>query len=104
MASTSKEGRDKMWQMVQENWSVFTEMYRGGRAIGRIVRYSIENFASHEKLTEVENFFEGKVPQIAMRAYKQSVEKIKENISQWKMHQEDLISFLQNQNKTSGKN
>ena len=104
MASTSREGRDKMWQMVQENWSVFTEMYRGGRAIGRIVRYSIENFASHEKLTEVENFFEGKVPQIAMRAYKQSVEKIKENISQWKMHQEDLISFLQNQNKTSGKN
>jgi len=104
MASTSKEGRDKMWQMVQENWSVFTEMYRGGRAIGRIVRYSIENFASHEKLMEVENFFEGKVPQIAMRAYKQSVEKIKENISQWKMHQEELISFLQNQNKTSGKN
>jgi len=98
MASTSKEGRDKMWQMVQDKWSIFEEMYRGGRAIGRIVRYSIENFASDEKLNEVESFFEGKIPQIAMRAYKQSVEKIKERICQWKVHQEKFISFLENKN------
>ncbi|EDO44762.1 predicted protein [Nematostella vectensis] len=74
-------GRDLAWKFVRDNWETLHERYEGGFLLSRLVKTTTENFASEEKVKEVEEFFSKHSVPAAERTIQQSLENIRLNIA-----------------------
>ncbi|KAK3096131.1 hypothetical protein FSP39_023548 [Pinctada imbricata] len=73
------EGRELVWQFVQDNWSTLIERYSGGFLLSRLVKIATENFITDERAKEIEKFFAAHPAPAAERTIQQSVENIRLN-------------------------
>ncbi|CAH2301804.1 puromycin-sensitive aminopeptidase [Pelobates cultripes] len=53
VAGGSKTGRKSAWEFVKENWEELFNRYQGGFLISRLIKVSVEGFASEKMATEI---------------------------------------------------
>jgi puromycin-sensitive aminopeptidase len=77
---SNRRGRDLAWEFVKDNWPEFDRRYgSGGFGLMRLVSIC-GNFASSEKLADVETFFAGHPAPAAERTIRQALERVRLNI------------------------
>lgn len=67
---------------------------KGGFLLARLIKYLIENFASEERATEVEEFFKNKQFPGTERTVSQAVETIRLNAAWLKRDRDSLAAYL----------
>ncbi|XP_073968531.1 puromycin-sensitive aminopeptidase [Rhodnius prolixus] len=75
----TKVGRELAWEFLKTNWVELLNRYEGGFLLARLVKHTMENFASDEMAREIEEFFANKDTSAAERSIQQSVESIRLN-------------------------
>lgn len=90
----TKLGRELVWDFMRANWADLLQRYEGGFLLTRLVKNSIENFASDEMAVSVEEFFKNKDCSSATRSIQQSVESIRLNAAWLKRDGEAIKEFL----------
>ena len=79
--AVNRQGRDRAWEFVKENWGEFDRRYgEGGFALMRLVSIT-SRFASQERLEDVRRFFDAHSAPSAERTIRQSLERIGLNIA-----------------------
>jgi puromycin-sensitive aminopeptidase len=87
-------GRELAWSFVKDKWADFDRRYGGG-GFGLMRLVSIcGNFASADKLTDVESFFQGHPAPAAERTIRQSLERIRLNVKWLGQNQADLAGWF----------
>jgi puromycin-sensitive aminopeptidase len=87
-------GRDLAWQFVKDNWAEFDRRYGGG-GFGLMRLVSVcGNFASADKLADVESFFQEHPAPAAERTIRQSLERIRLNTAWLDRHRSELAQWL----------
>lgn len=89
----TKKGRELAWRYFKDNWDMFYDRYQGGFLLNRLVKIT-ENFASEEKATEVQNFFNERNSSGIERAIQQSIESVKRNSAWLKRDSEAIKAYL----------
>ena len=90
----NRHGRDLAWDFLKSNWSEFDRRYgEGGFALMRLVHMTSE-FATSEKLADVEEFFAQHAAPAAERTLRQSLEQIRLNIAWLDLNREELATWL----------
>ncbi|XP_060534804.1 puromycin-sensitive aminopeptidase [Cylas formicarius] len=72
-------GRDLTWEFFKSNWDKILERY-SGFLLTRLVKYLTENFATEQKLREVETYFKEHQAPGTERTVQQAVETIQLNV------------------------
>jgi puromycin-sensitive aminopeptidase len=87
-------GRDLAWQFVKDNWAEFDRRYGGG-GFGLMRLVSVcGNFASADKLADVESFFQEHPAPAAERTIRQSLERIRLNTAWLDRNRSELAQWL----------
>lgn len=84
-------GRDLAWDFLKTNWQELLDMYKGGFLLARLVKHTLENFASEEKAKEIEEFFSDKDTSAVDRSIQQAVESVRLNAA-WLSRDRTLIN------------
>ncbi|KAF6202747.1 hypothetical protein GE061_003149 [Apolygus lucorum] len=92
----TKNGRELVWEFMQANWVELLQRYEGGFLLTRLVKSSMENFATEEMALAVEEFFRNKECHGASRSIQQSVESIRLNTAWLSRDREPIKEFLTN--------
>ncbi|KAL1452107.1 hypothetical protein WDU94_006416 [Cyamophila willieti] len=92
-AAQSKAGRELAWEFLKNNYSTFTERYKGG-LLGRLVKHTTENFASESRAQELISFFAKNPTPWIERTVQQSVETIRLNAEWLKRDGQAVKEFL----------
>ncbi|CAH2311347.1 puromycin-sensitive aminopeptidase [Pelobates cultripes] len=91
VAGGSKTGRKSAWEFVKENWEELFNRYQGGFLISRLIKVSVEGFASEKMATEIKAFFDAHPAPSAERTVQQCCENILLN-SAWLKRDADAIN------------
>jgi puromycin-sensitive aminopeptidase len=92
--AANTRGRDLAWGFVKDNWAEFDRRYGGG-GFGLMRLVSIcGNFASADKLTDVESFFQEHPAPAAERTIRQSLERIRLNTAWLDRNRSELAQWL----------
>ncbi|XP_014243033.1 puromycin-sensitive aminopeptidase [Cimex lectularius] len=94
----TKVGRELAWEFLKTNWVELLNRYEGGFLLPRLVKHTMEDFASEEMAKEIEDFFANKDTSAAERSIQQSVETILLNAAWLKRDIEDIQMFLKKWN------
>ncbi len=87
------KGRDLAWDYMKSNYKMFTDRYKSGMLMNRLIKFTTDSFATEEKADEVEKFFkDNKNP--AERVVSQSVEGIRLNAAWLRRDGEKIKNFL----------
>jgi len=87
-------GRELAWQFVQDQWEEFDRRYGGGGfGLMRLVSVS-GNFASEERRTQVETFFQEHSAPAAERTIRQSLERIRLNATWLERNRSELAEWF----------
>ena len=87
-------GRELAWQFVQDQWEEFDRRYGGGGfGLMRLVGIS-GNFASEQRRTEVETFFQEHSAPAAERTIRQSLERIRLNATWLERNRSELAEWF----------
>jgi puromycin-sensitive aminopeptidase len=90
----NRQGRDLAWDFVKDNWPEFDRRYgSGGFGLMRLVSIC-GNFASSEKLADVEAFFSKHPAPAAERTIRQALERIRLNIKWLERNREAVAVWL----------
>ncbi|BET03125.1 Aminopeptidase [Nesidiocoris tenuis] len=92
----TKPGRELLWEFVRTNWTDLLRRYEGGFLLSRLVKSSMENFASEEMASSIEEFFKNAECSSATRSIQQSVESIRLNASWLNRDKDQIKEFLAN--------
>ncbi|KAM8947367.1 puromycin-sensitive aminopeptidase [Pelodytes ibericus] len=90
VAGGSKIGRKSAWIFVKDNWEELYNRYQGGFLISRLIKVSVEGFASEKMATEIQAFFDAHPAPSAERTVQQCCENILLN-SAWLKRDADAI-------------
>ena len=92
--AANTRGRDLAWQFVKDNWPEFDRRYGGG-GFGLMRLVSIcGNFASADKLADVESFFQEHPAPAAERTIRQCLERIRLNTAWLDRNRSELAQWL----------
>ncbi|CAI9093746.1 OLC1v1029307C1 [Oldenlandia corymbosa var. corymbosa] len=72
----SREGRETTWKWLKENWDQIVETYGAGFLVMGFIVSVVSPFSTHEKATEVEEFFASRMKPFIVRSLKQSIERV----------------------------
>lgn len=76
-AMRNREGREKGWQWIQDNWDEFVRRYgEGGHMLDRFPLYAGAGFATHERAKEIKDFFAQHPHPAITRPVAQAVESV----------------------------
>ncbi|KAF6203069.1 hypothetical protein GE061_003482 [Apolygus lucorum] len=89
-------GRELVWDFFKSNWKRILEIYEGGFLLPRLVKSSLENFASESKAAEIENFFKSVDYSAATRSILQATESIRLNAAWLNRDGDQIKKFLVN--------
>ena len=90
----NRHGKELAWEFIKENWEEFDRRYgRGGFAIMRLVSVA-GGFTTQERYRDVEEFFESHPAPSAERTIRQSLERIRLNVSWLERNQEGVGEWL----------
>ncbi|KAF6210446.1 hypothetical protein GE061_013552 [Apolygus lucorum] len=92
----TKIGRELVWDFFKSNWKRILEIYEGGFLLPRLVKRSLENFASESKAAEIENFFKSVDYSAATRSILQATESIRLNAAWLNRDGDQIKKFLVN--------
>jgi puromycin-sensitive aminopeptidase len=91
---SNRRGRDLAWEFVKDNWPEFDRRYgSGGFGLMRMVSIC-GNFASSEKLADVETFFTEHPAPAAERTIRQALERVRLNIRWLERNREEVGAWL----------
>lgn len=91
--SSHKAGREAVWQHFKENFAIFAQRYRATAMFPRIIKKILPSFASEERASEVESFFE-KNPLGIDLTIGQTVESIRLNAAWLARDREEIKKYL----------
>ncbi|CAH1397948.1 unnamed protein product [Nezara viridula] len=94
--ATDIAGRTLVWEFLKKNWTNIYSLYKGGFLMTHLVKYTVENFSSHEMADEVERFFASKDTSSLERTISKAVESAHLNARWLSRDQECIRQFLQN--------
>ncbi|KAM5135748.1 puromycin-sensitive aminopeptidase [Mantella aurantiaca] len=94
VAGASKQGRKAAWNFVKENWEELHNRYQGGFLISRLIKLSVDGFASEKMATEVKTFFEAHPAPSAERTVQQCCENIVLNAAWLKRDGDAMHQYL----------
>uniref|UniRef100_A0A8C5QIY1 Aminopeptidase n=1 Tax=Leptobrachium leishanense TaxID=445787 RepID=A0A8C5QIY1_9ANUR len=83
-------GRKAAWAFLKENWEELFNRYQGGFLISRLIKMSVEGFASEKMATEIMAFFDAHPAPSAERTVQQCCENILLN-SAWLKRDADAV-------------
>jgi puromycin-sensitive aminopeptidase len=73
----NREGRDKAWAWVRDNWDEFIRRYgEGGKMLDRFPHYTAWAFATHDKAREIKEFYESHPHPSTSRSVPQAIESV----------------------------
>tara|TARA_B100000315_G_scaffold185467_1_gene174602 strand:- start:813 stop:3425 length:2613 start_codon:yes stop_codon:yes gene_type:complete len=91
---SNRRGRELAWEFVKDNWPEFDRRYgSGGFGLMRLVSIC-GNFASSEKLADVESFFAEHPAPAAERTIRQALERVRLNIKWLERNREAVAVWL----------
>ncbi|XP_030076716.1 puromycin-sensitive aminopeptidase isoform X1 [Microcaecilia unicolor] len=96
VAGASKQGRKAAWKFVKDNWEELHNRYQGGFLISRLIKLSVEGFASEKIAAEVKSFFDSHPAPSAERTVLQCCENILLNEAWLKRDAEAMHEYLLN--------
>ncbi|CAI9616950.1 unnamed protein product [Staurois parvus] len=94
VAGASKQGRKAAWTFVKENWEELHNRYQGGFLISRLIKLSVDGFASEKMAAEVKAFFEAHPAPSAERTVQQCCENIVLNAAWLKRDGDAMHQYL----------
>ncbi|KAG8446884.1 hypothetical protein GDO86_014366 [Hymenochirus boettgeri] len=100
VAGGSKLGRKCAWNFVKDNWEELYNRYQGGFLISRLIKLSLDGFASDKMAAEIKGFFDAHPAPSAERTVQQCCENILLN-SAWLTRDSDAIHKYLLQRKAS---
>ena len=90
----NRHGKELAWEFIKENWEEFDRRYgRGGFAIMRLAS-AAGGFTTQERYQDVEEFFESHPAPSAERTIRQSLERIRLNVSWLERNQGGVGEWL----------
>ncbi|XP_011182080.1 puromycin-sensitive aminopeptidase isoform X2 [Zeugodacus cucurbitae] len=95
--AVNPKGRDMAWEFFKDNNQKLLQQYQGSFLLTRLIKYLIENFASEERATEVENYFKENQFPGTERTVSQAVETIRLNANWLNRDLDSLTAYLKNQ-------
>ncbi|KAG7274972.1 hypothetical protein CRUP_001065 [Coryphaenoides rupestris] len=94
VAEGSKQGRKAAWKFVKDNWEELHNRYQGGFLISRLIKLSVDGFATDKMAAEVKNFFESHHAPAAERTVQQCCENILLNAAWLKRDADHIHQYL----------
>ncbi|XP_040185729.1 puromycin-sensitive aminopeptidase [Rana temporaria] len=94
VAGASKQGRKAAWTFVKENWEELHNRYQGGFLISRLIKLSVDGFASEKMAAEIKAFFEAHPAPSAERTVQQCCENIVLNAAWLKRDGDAMHQYL----------
>ncbi|XP_040290867.1 puromycin-sensitive aminopeptidase [Bufo bufo] len=94
VAGASKLGRKSAWTFVKENWEELHNRYQGGFLIARLIKLSVDGFASEKMAAEVKAFFDSHPAPSAERTVQQCCENILLNAAWLKRDADAMHQYL----------
>ncbi|XP_069607811.1 puromycin-sensitive aminopeptidase [Ranitomeya imitator] len=94
VAGASKQGRKSAWTFVKENWEELYNRYQGGFLISRLIKLSVDGFASDKMAAEVKTFFDAHPAPSAERTVQQCCENILLNAAWLKRDADAMHQYL----------
>ena len=99
----NRYGRELAWQFLQREWTELNRRYgKGGFLLARIISSTTENFTTDEKAREVEEFFQTHPVPAAERTIRQSLERIRSNVSWLRRDGEAIQRWLEEWARSNG--
>ncbi|XP_069093602.1 puromycin-sensitive aminopeptidase isoform X2 [Pleurodeles waltl] len=95
VAGGSKQGRKAAWKFVKDNWDELHNRYQGGFLISRLIKLSVDGFASDKIAAEIKAFFDSHPAPSAERTIHQCCENILLNDLWLKRDAEPIHQYLQ---------
>lgn len=92
--SLNSLGRDTAWNFFKTNKDELRSRYEGGPLLTRLIKSLAENFASLDKVTEIEQFFEQNSMPGTERTVQQALESVRLNCSWLERDFKGLEQFL----------
>ncbi|XP_078501725.1 puromycin-sensitive aminopeptidase [Lissotriton helveticus] len=103
VAGGSKQGRKAAWKFVKDNWDELHNRYQGGFLISRLIKLSVDGFASDKIAAEIKAFFDSHPAPSAERTIHQCCENILLNDLWLKRDAEPIHLYLQKRNSATTK-
>ncbi|XP_053553656.1 puromycin-sensitive aminopeptidase [Bombina bombina] len=94
VAGGSKLGRKCAWVFVKDNWEELYNRYQGGFLISRLIKLSLDGFASEKMATEIKAFFDAHPAPSAERTVQQCCENILLNAAWLKRDADAMHQYL----------
>ncbi|XP_066443033.1 puromycin-sensitive aminopeptidase isoform X1 [Eleutherodactylus coqui] len=94
VAGASKQGRKSAWVFVKDNWEELYNRYQGGFLISRLIKLSVDGFASDKMAAEVKTFFDAHPAPSAERTVQQCCENILLNAAWLKRDADAMHQYL----------
>ncbi|XP_063815723.1 puromycin-sensitive aminopeptidase [Pseudophryne corroboree] len=94
VAGASKQGRKSAWNFVKENWEELYNRYQGGFLISRLIKLSVDGFASEKMAAEIKAFFDAHPAPSAERTVQQCCENILLNAAWLKRDADAMHQYL----------
>ncbi|XP_075701703.1 puromycin-sensitive aminopeptidase [Rhinoderma darwinii] len=94
VAGASKQGRKSAWTFVKENWEELYNRYQGGFLISRLIKVSLDGFASEKMAAEIKAFFDAHPAPSAERTVQQCCENILLNSAWLKRDADAMHQYL----------
>eukprot|EP00079_Xenopus_tropicalis_P018894 XP_012808030.1 PREDICTED: aminopeptidase puromycin sensitive isoform X1 [Xenopus tropicalis] len=94
VAGGSKLGRKCAWNFVKDNWEELYNRYQGGFLISRLIKLSLDGFASDKMAAEIKAFFDAHPAPSAERTVQQCCENILLNAGWLKRDAEAIHHYL----------
>lgn len=100
VAGGSKHGRKAAWDFLRQNWDELHNRYQGGFLMSRLIKLTVEGFATEKMARDVKNFFDAHPAPSAERAVQQCCENILLNAA-WLKRDAEAIHLYLKQRKSS---
>ncbi|KAM4623125.1 puromycin-sensitive aminopeptidase [Discoglossus pictus] len=94
VAGGSKLGRKSAWIFVKDNWEELFNRYQGGFLISRLIKLSVDGFASEKMASEIKTFFDAHPAPSAERTVQQCCENILLNAAWLKRDADAMHQYL----------
>lgn len=94
VAGASKQGRKSAWTFVKDNWEELYNRYQGGFLISRLIKLSVDGFASDKMAAEIKAFFDAHPAPSAERTVQQCCENILLNAAWLKRDADAMHQYL----------
>ncbi|CAL1534490.1 unnamed protein product [Lymnaea stagnalis] len=93
-ATHSLQGRQLVWNFIQDNWQELNRRYGSGTMLGKLIKISTDGVCCANRVKEIVAFFEVHEARSAQRAIQQGLEHIAANVSLVHHQGKILLDYL----------